>query len=160
MCLCVQTKDTIPIDRLLSCVLRDPSTEEHLLPASPSEREIAVPVSAPCRHFELQHYISCSVLQPRLFPPPPPKKKTGGELHSVPTGRLRQVRAAPCLDPLQPRAAGQHRRHRFDGQGHAHEAQVHLGLADARYGNNVRNPNRRELLFHCTDSIIAPFSMS
>lgn len=75
MCLCVQTKDTIPIDRLLSCVLRDPSTEEHLLPASPSEREIAVPVSAPCRHFELQHYIACSVLQPRLCPPPPSQKK-------------------------------------------------------------------------------------
>lgn len=75
MCLCVQTKDTIPIDRLLSCVLRDPSTEEHLLPASPSEREIAVPVSAPCRHFELQHYIACSVLQPQLCPPPLPKKK-------------------------------------------------------------------------------------
>lgn len=28
------------------CVHREPSTEEHLLPASPSEREIAVPVSA------------------------------------------------------------------------------------------------------------------
>ena len=123
---------------------------------SQRKRDSSARKCSPCRHFEPQHYIARSVLQPRLCPPP----KTGGELHSVPTGRVRQVRAAPRLDPLQPRAAGQHRRHRFDGQGHAHEAQVHLGLAGARYGNNVRNPNRRELLFHCTDSIITPFSMS
>lgn len=44
------------------CLLRDPSSEEHLLPASPSEREIAVPVSPVFQR-------AGSV--PPLTPPPP-----------------------------------------------------------------------------------------
>lgn len=40
------------------CVLRDPSSEEHLLPASPSEREIAVPVSPPATLFEFKDWLS------------------------------------------------------------------------------------------------------
>lgn len=121
---------------------REPGSEEHLLPASPSEREIAVPVSdalpratntkpnslTPCRFSFL--FLSTA----------------GSELHSLPAGRLHKVRPAPRLDSLQPRAPRQHRWHRLHGQRHAHETQVHLGLAVTRCGKNAGNPIKERVI--------------
>lgn len=121
--------------------------------------------SSACRCFS-QSYFLCLTARYIFLRPltpdsqPPLCPSTGGELHSVFTGRLRQIRTPLCLDTLQSWAPGQHRRRRFNGQGHADETQVHRRLADTRYGNNVRNPNRRKLLFHFSDWIITLFSMS
>lgn len=50
-------------------VLREPCSEEHLLPASPSEREIAVPVSASPGPL-LSHPLTLSKVWPLWLPPP------------------------------------------------------------------------------------------
>lgn len=70
----------------------------------------------------------------------------GSELHSLPAGRLHKVRPAPRLDSLQPRAPGQHWWHRLHGQRHAHETQVHLGLAVTRCGKNAGNPIKERVI--------------
>ncbi|KAM9718288.1 uncharacterized protein ACNS7B_021652 isoform 1-T1 [Menidia menidia] len=72
--------------------------------------------------------------QPGASPPSVPQRgrngRPGGPLHPVPAGRIRPVRAALRLDPLQPRAPGDHRGGGLPGPGHAHEAALRIGLAD------------------------------
>lgn len=122
------------------CVRRDPGSEEHLLPASPSEREIAVPVSDAQPRSTNTKSASLNRLSFLFF------SWAGSELHSLPAGRLHKVRPAPRLDSLQPRAPGQHWRHWLHGQRHANETQVRLRLAVTRCGKNAGNPIKERVI--------------